>query len=136
MRLYPPIPFQRKSAIKPDVLPSGHKVDANSMIMIFLYAMGRMRAVWGEEALEFKPDKWVSGTGGLRHESSYKFFSFNAGPRACLGKHLAMNQLKIVVVEILQNYDIEVVKGKKIQPDPGLILHMKHGVKVTLKKRF
>nr|QWK52313.1 cytochrome P450 96A8-3 [Isatis tinctoria] len=135
MRLYPPIPFQRKSAIEPDVLPSGHKVEANSTIMIFLYAMGRMRAVWGEDALEFKPERWVSATGELRHEPSYKFFSFNSGPRACLGKHTAMVQLKTVVVEILQDYDIEVLEGQNIEPDPGLILHMRHGIKVTLNKR-
>ncbi|KAF3512524.1 hypothetical protein F2Q69_00008600 [Brassica cretica] len=42
IRLYPPAPFQRKTSIKPDVLPSGHKVDANSTVMIFLYAMGRI----------------------------------------------------------------------------------------------
>ncbi|KAF3534391.1 hypothetical protein DY000_02036198 [Brassica cretica] len=60
MRLYPPVPFQRKSPIKPDLLPSGHKVEANSTIMIFLYALGRMRAVWGEDAMEFKPERWVS----------------------------------------------------------------------------
>ncbi|XP_010437072.1 PREDICTED: alkane hydroxylase MAH1-like isoform X1 [Camelina sativa] len=135
MRLYPPIPFQRKSAIKPDVLPSGHKVDAESTIIIFLYAMGRMKAIWGEDASEFKPERWVSETGGLRHESSYKFFAFNAGPRACLGKHISMIQLKTVVVEILQNYDTEVVKEQKIEPYPGVILRMKNGLSVTLKKR-
>ncbi|KAG2238681.1 hypothetical protein Bca52824_092075 [Brassica carinata] len=56
MRLYPPIPFERKSPIKPDVLPSGHKVKSNINIMIFLYAMGRMKDVWGEDAAEFKPE--------------------------------------------------------------------------------
>ncbi|XP_010450996.1 PREDICTED: alkane hydroxylase MAH1-like [Camelina sativa] len=135
MRLYPPIPFQRKSAIKPDFLPSGHKVDADSTIIIFLYAMGRMRAIWGEDAAEFKPERWVSETGGLRHESSYKFFSFNAGPRACLGKHISMIQLKTVVLEILQDYDIEVLKEQKIEPYPGVILRMKNGLNVTVKNR-
>ncbi|KAF3533570.1 hypothetical protein DY000_02042466 [Brassica cretica] len=81
MRLYPPAPFQRKTSIKPYMLPSGHKVDANSTVIFFLYAMGRMRAIWGEDALEFKPERWVSETGGLKHEPSYKFFSINAGPR-------------------------------------------------------
>ncbi|CAA7054222.1 unnamed protein product [Microthlaspi erraticum] len=135
MRLYPPVPFQRRSAIKQDVLPSGHKVDANSTIMIFVYVMGKMRAVWGEDALEFKPERWVSATGGIRHEPAYKFFAFNAGPRACLGKNMAMTQLKTVVVEILQNYDVEVVKGQKTEPFSGLILHMKHGLRVKFNKR-
>uniref|UniRef100_A0A1J3FD89 Alkane hydroxylase MAH1 n=1 Tax=Noccaea caerulescens TaxID=107243 RepID=A0A1J3FD89_NOCCA len=135
MRLYPPVPFQRRSAIKQDVLPSGHKVDANSRIMIFAYAMGMMRAVWGEDALEFKPERWVTATGGIRHEPAYKFFAFNAGPRACLGKNMAMTQLKTVVVGILQNYDVEVIKGQKIEPFSGLILHMKHGLRVRFNKR-
>ena len=69
---------------------------------------------------------------GLRHEPSYKFFSFNAGPRTCLGKNLAMNLMKTVIVEILQNYEIKIVSGQKIEPKPGLILHMKHGLKVTM----
>ncbi|CAH8254815.1 unnamed protein product [Arabidopsis lyrata] len=135
MRLYPPIPFERKSPIKEDVLPSGHKVKSNINIMILIYAMGRMKTVWGEDAMEFKPERWISETGGLRHEPSYKFLSFNAGPRTCLGKNLAMNLMKTVVVEILQIYEIKVVSGQKIEPKPGLILHMKYGLKVTMTKK-
>ncbi|ESQ47193.1 hypothetical protein EUTSA_v10027725mg [Eutrema salsugineum] len=137
MRLYPPIPFERKSAIKPDVLPSGHKVDANSKVIIVLYALGRMRAVWGEDALEFKPERWVSKTcgGSLRHEPSFKFLPFNAGPRSCLGKQLAMILMKTVVMEILQSYDIKAIKGQKVESLPGLILRMKHGFEVTITKR-
>ncbi|KAF8109578.1 hypothetical protein N665_0094s0045 [Sinapis alba] len=135
MRLYPPVPFQRKSSIKPDLLPSGHKVEANSTIMIFLYALGRMRAVWGEDAMEFKPERWISQSGCLRHEPSFKFLSFNAGARTCPGKQLALTLMKTVAVEIIQNYDIKVIKGQKIEPDPGLILYMKRGLQVTITKR-
>nr|AWD38968.1 cytochrome P450 family 96 subfamily A polypeptide 146 [Descurainia sophia] len=135
MRLYPPVPFERLSPIKPDKLPSGHEVDASMKILIFVYALGRMNAIWGHDALEFKPERWVSMTGGLIEVPSFKFFSFNAGPRACLGKKLAMIQMKTVVVEILQNYDIQVVEGQKIEPAPGPILRMKHGFRVTLSKR-
>lgn len=44
-----------------------------------------------------------------------------------------MIQLKTVVVEILQNYDVEVVKGQMIEPHLGLIFHMKHGLRVTIR---
>ncbi|KAL0798658.1 hypothetical protein Bca101_053833 [Brassica carinata] len=136
MRLYPPIPFERKSPIKSDVLPSGHKISANSNIIIPIYALGRMKSVWGEDAWEFKPERWISETGGLRHEPSSKFLAFHSGPRTCSGKHLAMTTMKTIVVEILQNYDIKLVKGHKIEPKPRLSLHMKHGLRVTLTKRF
>ncbi|EOA14953.1 hypothetical protein CARUB_v10028299mg [Capsella rubella] len=135
MRLYPPVPIERVSPVKTDVLPSGHKVEANSKILIFIYAVGKMRTIWGEDALEFKPERWISETGALRHVPAFKFLAFNAGPRNCLGKQIAMILMKIVVVEILQNYDIKVAKGQKIQPYANIILRMKHGLKVTINKR-
>ncbi|KAF3550644.1 hypothetical protein DY000_02009150 [Brassica cretica] len=135
MRLYPPLPFQRKTSIKSDVLPSGHIVDANSNVIFLVYALGRMGSVWGEDALEFKPERWVSETGELRHEPSSKFLVFNTGPRTCSGKHLAMTSMKTIVVEILQHYDIKLVEGHKIKPKAHLNLLMKHGLRVTLTKR-
>ncbi|KAG7536433.1 Cytochrome P450 superfamily [Arabidopsis suecica] len=39
MRLYPPVPIERVSPVESDVLPSGHKVEANSKILIFTYAV-------------------------------------------------------------------------------------------------
>ncbi|KAG2319061.1 hypothetical protein Bca52824_012274 [Brassica carinata] len=136
MRLYPPLPFQQKTSIKSDVLPSGHIVDANSNVIFLVYALGRIRSVWGEDALEFKPERWISETGELRHEPSSKFLVFNSGPRTCSGKHLAMVTIKTIVVEILQHYDINLVKGHhKIKPKAHLNLLMKHGLRVTLTKR-
>lgn len=135
LRLFPPIPFERKSPIKPDVLPSGHKVKSATNIMFFIYAMGRMKTVWGEDAMEFKPERWISETGGFKHQPSYKFLSFNAAPRTCLGKNLAINLMKAVIVEILQNYEIKFINGQKIEPKPGLVLYMKHGLKVTITKK-
>ncbi|EOA34088.1 hypothetical protein CARUB_v10021589mg [Capsella rubella] len=70
LRLYPPVPFNHKSPLESDVLPSGHKVEAHSKIIIPIYALGRMRSVWGEDASEFKPERWFSDEGGLRHEPS------------------------------------------------------------------
>ncbi|KAL1190300.1 Alkane hydroxylase MAH1 [Cardamine amara subsp. amara] len=135
LRLYPPVPFQHKSPTEADVLPSGHKVEANSKILFCLYSLGRMKSVWGEDALEFKPERWISENGKSVHEPSYKFLSFNAGPRTCLGKEVAMMQMKTVAVKIIQNYEIEVVEGHKVEPAPSVILHMKHGLKVTVSKR-
>ncbi|ESQ53202.1 hypothetical protein EUTSA_v10026828mg [Eutrema salsugineum] len=135
LRLYPPVPFQHKSPTKTDVLPSGHKVDANSKILFCLYSLGRMKSVWGEDALEFKPERWISESGKPVHEPSYKFLSFNAGPRTCLGKEVALMQMKSVAVKIIQNYEMKIVEGQTIEPAPSVILHMKHGFKVTVSKR-
>ncbi|XP_019093295.1 PREDICTED: alkane hydroxylase MAH1-like [Camelina sativa] len=135
LRLYPPVPFQNKPPINSDVLPSGHKVDASSKIFIFLYSLGRMKSVWGEDASEFKPERWISESGRLIHVPSFKFLSFNAGPRTCLGKDVVMTNMKTIAVKIIQNYEIKVIEGHKVEPFPSIILYMKHGLKVTVTKR-
>ncbi|CAN6803316.1 unnamed protein product [Brassica oleracea] len=135
LRLYPPVPFQHKSPTKPDVLPSGHKVEPSTKIVFCLYSLGRMKSVWGEDASDFKPERWISETGSSIHVPSFKFLSFNAGPRTCLGKEVAMTQMKTVAVKIIQNYEIKIVEGHTIEPVPSVILRMKQGLKVMVTKR-
>ncbi|XP_058773100.1 alkane hydroxylase MAH1-like [Vicia villosa] len=135
VRLFPPVPFERKKAVKDDILPSGHVVNRNAIILFSLYSMGRVEETWGKDCLEFKPERWISERGGIVHEPSYKFISFNAGPRTCLGKDLAFIQIKMVAIAILCNYHIQVVKGDIPTPNLSIVLLMKNGLKVRIKKR-
>ncbi|MED6151333.1 hypothetical protein PIB30_081524, partial [Stylosanthes scabra] len=57
LRLFPPIPFERKQPIKCDILPSGHHVEPSTMIVLSLFAMGRFEEIWGKNCLEFKPKR-------------------------------------------------------------------------------
>ncbi|CAN7082561.1 unnamed protein product [Brassica oleracea var. botrytis] len=83
---------------------------------------------YGDDAEEFRPERWISASGRLKHEPSYKFLAFNAGPRTCLGKKLTFLQMKTVAVNIIQNYEIQVVEGHKTEPVPS-VLRMQHGEK-------
>ncbi|GJS02000.1 cytochrome P450 [Tanacetum coccineum] len=135
LRLFPPIPFNHKSPLQPDILPSGHKVDQNIKIILSFYSMGRMKSIWGEDCNEFKPERWLSKGGGIEHQPSYKFITFNAGPRTCLGKDTSFFLLKIVSASIIYRYHIELVEGHCVLPADSIVLRMKHGLKVRLSKR-
>ncbi|KAH0682141.1 hypothetical protein KY289_019893 [Solanum tuberosum] len=95
-----------------------------------------MELVWGKDALEFKPERWISERGTVKHEPSYKFFSFNAGPRICLGKEVAFTQMKAVAAAIIHNFHVEMVKGHEVCPNVSVILYMKHGFKVRIRNRW
>ncbi|GFY94174.1 cytochrome P450, family 96, subfamily A, polypeptide 10 [Actinidia rufa] len=113
LRLYPSVPFQHKEPLQPDILPSGHRVHP-----------------------KMKPERWISERGTIKHEPSYKFLAFNAGPRTCLGKEVAFTQMKTVVAAIIHNYHVEVVKGHHVAPNVSIILYMKHGLMVRVTKRW
>ncbi|MED6151691.1 hypothetical protein PIB30_084820 [Stylosanthes scabra] len=63
LRLFPPVPIERKKPLKCDTLPSGHHVNPNTIVLLFSYAMGRFKEIWGEDFLEFKPERWISEKG-------------------------------------------------------------------------
>ncbi|WOH01682.1 hypothetical protein DCAR_0521067 [Daucus carota subsp. sativus] len=135
LRLFPPAPFNHKAPKQADVLPSGHRVGKNSKIVLSFYSMGRMEGIWGKDCLEFKPERWITEKGGIKHEPSYKFTAFNAGPRACLGKDMAFTQMKILATTIIHRYSIQVVTGHPIVPKDSVVLEMKYGLRIRLEKR-
>ncbi|RDY11361.1 Alkane hydroxylase MAH1, partial [Mucuna pruriens] len=120
LRLFPPIPFERKQALNADVLPSGHRVDSCTMILFSLYSMGRFEEIWGKNCLEFKPERWISEKGG---------------PRTCLGKDSSFIQMKMVATAILHKYRVQVVEGFAAIPTLSIVLLMKDGLKVKITKR-
>ncbi|KAM3316405.1 hypothetical protein ACQJBY_034484 [Aegilops geniculata] len=135
LRLYPSVPFEHKAAVADDVLPSGHEMKAGDKILIFSYCMARMEGVWGKDCMEFRPERWVTADGKLRYEPSYKFISFNAGPRTCLGKEMAFVQMKTAAAAVLWNFAVKTVPGHVVEPKLSIILHMKNGLAVTVKRR-
>ncbi|KAH6796703.1 cytochrome P450 [Perilla frutescens var. hirtella] len=136
LRLFPPVPFQHKAPMEAVVLPSGHCLEPKMKVLISLYAMGRMEYIWGADAKEFKPERWITERGTTKYEPSYKFLAFNAGPRSCLGKEVAFTQLKSVAAAIIHNYEVGVVKGHPVNPNVSVILYMKHGLKVRVTNRW
>uniref|UniRef100_A0ACD5ZQF1 Uncharacterized protein n=1 Tax=Avena sativa TaxID=4498 RepID=A0ACD5ZQF1_AVESA len=137
LRLYPPIPLERKTVASSDVMPSGHEVHEGEIIIISLYAMARMKDIWGEDCLEFRPERWLSEDGGkLRYVPSNKFLAFNSGPRMCLGKDIAIMEMKTVMATIVWNFDLEMLQaGPAVEQKTSVLLQMKNGLMVKVKER-
>ncbi|XP_050204661.1 alkane hydroxylase MAH1-like [Mercurialis annua] len=137
LRLYPPVPFNHKSPKQEDVLPSGHRVKPNTKIAFSMYSMGRMASIWGEDRLEFTPERWINEAGTIKHEAAHKFPAFGAGPRICTGKEIAFTQMKTVAAFILHNYNIELQETKTLPiASNSILLHMKNGLKVKVSRRW
>lgn len=135
LRLYPPVALQHKAPNESDILPSGHRLDKNTRTVLSFYSMGRMESVWGKDCLDFKPERWITDEGGIKHEPSYKFSAFNAGPRSCLGKDMTFVQMKIVAASIIFHYKVQLVEGQSICPSDSVILHMMNGLNVRITRR-
>lgn len=136
LRLFPSVPEDSKHVENDDILPDGTFVPAGSSVTYSIYAAGRMKSTWGEDCLEFKPERWISPIDGkfINHDQ-YRFVAFNAGPRICLGKDLAYLQMKTIAAAVLLRHRLTVVPGHKVEQKMSLTLFMKNGLLVNLQKR-
>ncbi|CAH9141387.1 unnamed protein product [Cuscuta epithymum] len=141
LRLFPTVPMNHKMPIERDVLPSGHIVTPNTKIIMPYYSTGRMVSVWGEDCMEFKPERWISPAGHDRilHQPSYKFQAFGAGPRACIGREMSLTVIKMIAATILCHYRYELAEPCPPHHPPqvseSILLEIKDDLKVVFTHR-
>lgn len=136
MRLFPPIQFDSKYANEDDVLPDGTFVKKGSRVTYHPYAMGRMEKIWGPDCEEFKPERWLSEDGVFVPKCPFKYPVFQAGVRVCLGKDLALVEMKAVVAALVRRFDVRVVgPNQERRFAPGLTATFRGGLPVKVYER-
>ncbi|XVF79924.1 hypothetical protein PTKIN_Ptkin15bG0029300 [Pterospermum kingtungense] len=130
LRLYPAAPTDGRCAQVDDILPDGYKVTKGDEVTYLAYSMGRMRYIWGEDAEIFRPERWLKD-GIFQPESSFKFISFHAGPRICLGKDFAYRQMKIIATALIRYFRFKLADDTKVATYAiTFTLRMKEGLHV------
>ncbi|KAF8893048.1 cytochrome P450 [Infundibulicybe gibba] len=111
LRLYPPVPVNRRSSKQSTVLPSavpGQRplyVPAHTEVLYSVMLMHRRKDLWGPDALTFDPDRFIDARlGKYLTPNPFIFLPFNAGPRICLGQQFAYHEVSFFLVRMLQQF--------------------------------
>lgn len=107
LRLYPPVPANARTAVKDTTLPVGGGPDKKSPIFVrkgtsvayFVGAMHRRKDLWGADADEFRPDRWIG------RKPRWDYLPFSGGPRICLGQQQALTLAGFTILRLLQRFD-------------------------------
>uniref|UniRef100_A0A0D9XNV5 Cytochrome P450 n=1 Tax=Leersia perrieri TaxID=77586 RepID=A0A0D9XNV5_9ORYZ len=102
--------------------------------------MGRLASIWGEDCMEYRPERWLDDGGVFRPASPFRFTVFHAGPRMCLGKEMAYVQMKSIVANVLEEFVVDVVKddvaaGGVPEHVLSITLRMKGGLPVKIRRK-
>ncbi|TGO39454.1 hypothetical protein BHYA_0053g00070 [Botrytis hyacinthi] len=106
MRLYPIVPTSSRVAIRDTVLPRGGGPDARSptmvkkgtLIQFSSYGLHRRKDIYGEDADEFRPERWEKLRAG------WEYIAFSGGPRICIGQQFALMEASYTTIRILQAF--------------------------------
>uniref|UniRef100_A0A7N0T9C0 Cytochrome P450 n=1 Tax=Kalanchoe fedtschenkoi TaxID=63787 RepID=A0A7N0T9C0_KALFE len=136
MRLYPAVPLDGKCAEADDTLPDGLVIKKGDNVSYMPYPMGRMAYIWGEDAEEFRPERWIENY-VFRPESPFKFTTFQAGPRIRLGKEFAYRQMKILASVLLNFFEFKLAdQHRRVTYRTMFTLHMDQGLPVLVSSHL
>ncbi|TFY59598.1 hypothetical protein EVG20_g7724 [Dentipellis fragilis] len=106
LRLFPPVTAIKDTVWQPQ--GTGQKrffIPAGTRCIYSVYLMHRRTDLWGPDALEFDPDRFIDDRlGKYITRNPFIFLPFNAGPRICLGQQFAYNEVSFMLVRLLQAF--------------------------------
>ncbi len=108
LRFYTPIPFSMdRLALKDHKIgdldiPKGMKVKPD------YFAMAFDEQHWVKPE-RFNPERWKGKV------DPYTFLPFLAGPRNCIGQHLAIMEAKVIVSEFLERFEFKLKEGYQLK---------------------
>jgi cytochrome P450 len=131
LRLHAPVSELNRVATKDDMIPittpKGAKkqfvhIPPGTLVCIPIDVMQTDPVVWGPDALEFKPDRWIGiqAEEKRNHEQNIKnpfrreIMAFSSGVRTCIGRTFALVEIKAVLTVLLKQYSF--APAKPIEP--------------------
>ncbi|XP_077433077.1 cytochrome P450 11C1 [Vanacampus margaritifer] len=132
LRLYPVgITVQRYPV--QDLVLQNYNIPAGTLVQACLYPMGRSAEVF-DDPLTFDPARWAR----MREEKAYggaafRSLAFGFGTRQCVGRRIAENEIRLLLMHILLNFHLSVSSSQDIDTKLTLILQPESPPRITFR---
>jgi cytochrome P450 len=128
MRLYPPVYIIPREAIE-DVVIGEYTIKKGATVQIAVSVIQRDPR-WFEDPTRFQPARFAA-------EESFRrgaYMPFGAGPRACIGRSLAMMEGPLTLASVLKRCRFRPADPtKEIQTEVQVSLHPKGGLDIVVE---
>jgi len=122
LRLYPPVaPVMFRETLQDTVLPLGAPIigldgseirsipiPKGTALYVAIAAANHNKQIWGDNALEFKPERWQNGKAGAATERMCGIYgnmmTFLGGVRSCIGFQFSLLEIKVVLSVLLRDF--------------------------------
>ncbi len=136
LRVYAPVPVTLREAGN-DTSIMGQYVPKGTKIVLSAWAINLSTELWGPDAAEFKPDRWMgpgrANTGGA--ESNYAFMTFIHGPRSCIGQAFAKAEFACLLASIVGRFEMELEDpDREVEVKGGVTSRPKGGLPVRMRR--
>ncbi|OJT11870.1 Cytochrome P450 3A28 [Trametes pubescens] len=137
LRVHAPVPTTMRIATKDDVIPVSEPfvdrhgklqdsihISKGSPIIIPVLSLNRSTELWGADALEFKPERWINPPEAISSIPGVwgHMLSFLGGPRACIGYRFSLIEMKALLFALVRAFEFELaVPASDIQKKTSIV---------------
>lgn len=123
LRLWPTAPAFALYPYEDTVIGGKYLVTRRDEIAVLVPVLHRDKQIWGNDAEEFKPERFSPEREAALPPNAYK--PFGNGQRACIGRQFAMQEATLVLGMLLQrfklidhtNYEFKIRETLTLKPD-------------------
>ena len=97
MRLLPSITWQLLRHAPAGLVVDGKAIPEGTCVGVSALAQNRNKDIWGEDADEFRPERWLESVERANYLSANNMTFGGSGPRTCIGRNIALvSELSLV----------------------------------------
>ena len=127
LRIYPPLFLTWPRILKAPLQLGDYQFDTDTTLLPCIYLTHRREDLYPEPK-QFRPERFLE-----RQYSPGEFLPFGGGSRRCVGAALAMFEMKLVVAELLSNYQLALADSRPVKPQRrGFFLAPAGGFKMVM----
>lgn len=130
LRLWPTAPAFSLYAKEDTTLAGKYPLKKDDSVVVLIPRLHRDRSVWGDDAEEFRPERFVDPSSIPLHA----FKPFGNGQRACIGQQFAMQEATLVLGMVLKHFELIADEGYQLQVKETLTLKPE-GFKMQVRPR-
>ena len=139
LRLYP-IVIRNQRYCSKDSMINGKLIKKGTSIIVPTWAMHRNPELYGDDAGEFKPERFLEEEGGIKVTEKFSdltFQAFGGGPRICIGMRFAMTEMKLAMTKLISTFSFQDEPGvtKLDIQKGGYFLLTYPEMKIRIKRR-
>lgn len=113
LRLVPVLNSRYASRVSPGAVISGLFVPKGILVHTNSYTIQRSDRYWADPTL-FKPERWLENGPDLYSDDCKATFKpFGLGARVCIGKHVALQNLRYTLANLVYRFEMVPVKPEK-----------------------
>ncbi|KAL2241249.1 UNVERIFIED_CONTAM: cytochrome [Sesamum indicum] len=115
LRLYPAAPIGGIREFIEESHIGGYHVPKGTWLIMNLWKLHRDPNVWGDDALEFRPERFLSRDKNVDVKGhDFELIPFGAGRRICPGVTIGLQMLHLVLANLLHAFEVSTVSDEMV----------------------